>query len=171
VALSCYGLVLSAVAPASVGVTAVRASASPPGFARGPQLEEGRGGSRAEPSPASAPAVVMEDPRPPRPSSGPTRHDPAAIRAIIRNAFVEAGQDPEAAIRVAMCESSLREDAIGDGGDAVGLFQWHIGPWLQHSRRLFRRDVGDLRADPVMASLVTASTVQLQGWGIWTCQP
>lgn len=105
------------------------------------------------------------------PAARAHQHSEAEVLAIIRNAAVEFGVDAGDMIAVARCESSLNELAVGDGGDALGLFQWHRGPFLQHARELFHADVVDLRTDPVVASLVTAFTVSRQGWGIWSCKP
>ena len=170
-ASSCLTLALSAATSAVVrdgpgptvlsDVAAVRASSA----------ESARHRDREDPSPASETADVMETARP----SGittqvtPSRDEPARILAIIRNAFAEQGLDADKAIAVATCESSLRPSAIGDSGAAVGLWQWHLAPWTQHATRLFKREVGDLRADPVVSSMVTAYVVSRQGWGIWTC--
>lgn len=103
------------------------------------------------------------------PASSGTAPTPAAILAIIRNAAHEFGQDAEAMIAVARCESSLRPDVLGDGGAAAGLWQFHLPTWTANARRLFGRDVGDLRMDPVKSSLVAAYMwSQHQQWQ-WTC--
>lgn len=94
----------------------------------------------------------------------------AAVEAIIRNAAVEFGQDPEAMIAVARCESSLRSDAVGDGGAAVGLFQFHRATFTTNARRLFGHEVDEhQRLDPVTSSLVAAWMWSIGQRGQWTC--
>lgn len=118
-----------------------------------------------DPSPASeSPAV---SPKAPQTTS---RDDPAAILAIIRNAAIEFGQDPDAMIAVARCESSLRSDAVGDGGAAVGLFQFHRETFTANARRLFGHEVDEHeRLDPVTSSLVAAWMWSIGQRGQWTC--
>src|SRR6267378_5420953 len=76
------------------------------------------------------------------------------IPEIIDAAAVEFHQSPEVMKRVAWCESSYRPAVVGDGGLAVGLFQFHPDTWSEASRFLGYTE--DLRADPVAASRVAA---------------
>jgi hypothetical protein len=68
---------------------------------------------------------------------------PATWDDIIRYEAKKQGVSPLLALAVARKESSMRPDAIGDGGDAVGMFQLHEGA---------ATDVGigpDGRSDPL----------------------
>lgn len=123
--------------------------------------------------PASAPSAS------PRMMVPPLRDDPALVvraysrsdvEAIIRNAFRERGLDADRAIAVAQCESSLDPTKIGDSGQSVGLWQFRLPTWSAAARRLFGRDVGDLRADPIVASMVAAAKIAYDGdWAAWSC--
>jgi len=106
--------------------------------------------------------------RPDSPATAPAR-TVDAILAIIRNAAVEASQDPEAMIEVARCESALDPNAIGDSGDAAGIWQFHLATWTANARRLFGHDVGDLRLDPARSSMVAAYRWSIGQKGAWTC--
>lgn len=46
----------------------------------------------------------------------------------------EHGVDPETALAVAMCESSLNPKAIGDNGDSLGLWQINSPSWPEVTR-------------------------------------
>lgn len=116
-----------------------------------------RAGSTSPSSTGSARAITV-----------PRSYPRADVAAIIRGAFAARGLDADRAVAVATCESHLDPAAIGDHGEAVGLWQWHLAPWQQHAREVLGRS-DDLRADPVLSSVVTAATVARQGWGIWTC--
>lgn len=91
------------------------------------------------------------------------------ILAVITNAAVEYGQDPARMIAVARCESSLDVNAVGDQGAAVGLWQFHLPTWTANARRVFGRDVGDLRTDPVRSSVVAAWMWSVGQSYQWTC--
>lgn len=74
-----------------------------------------------------------------------TRGD-SAVPAIIRIECARYGIAMPFALCVADWESRFDPQAVGDGGDAIGLYQFHLGTW-----RRFRNEMGlgteDLRAD------------------------
>ncbi len=89
------------------------------------------------------------------------------IVLIIRNAAHEYGVDPERALVVAWCESSYDPYAVNAVSGATGLWQWLLPTWDANARRVFGRDVGDLRTDPLRSSIVAMSKVAREGWGAW----
>lgn len=109
------------------------------------------------------------------------RHAPCSripdhkVAHIIRCSAKRFGVDPEAAIAVARCESSLRPSAIGGtGGNYYGLFQHHRDYWAGrwalwgvHGRWRVPNDPLDALAN----ALVTMRMVRAVGWGPWECQP
>ncbi len=108
----------------------------------------------------SAPTVVLS------PRDDPA---PASPEGLVRRAAELYGVDPDYAIAIVRCESSLRTDAVGDSGAALGLWQFHLPTWEANARRVFGRDVGDLRADPLASSLVASwMLARGQAWQ-WTC--
>jgi soluble lytic murein transglycosylase-like protein len=74
-----------------------------------------------------------------------TRGD-SAVAAIIRIECGRYGIPEQFALCVADQESRFDPRAVGDRGDAIGLYQFHLGTW-----RRFRNEMGlgpeDLRAD------------------------
>jgi soluble lytic murein transglycosylase-like protein len=78
------------------------------------------------------------------------RGDPA-VAAIIRIECQPYGVPQDFALCVANHESRLDPQAIGDHGDAVGLYQFHLGTW-QHFRARMGLPVDDLRDDARQAS-------------------
>jgi transglycosylase-like protein with SLT domain len=89
------------------------------------------------------------------------------IPEVIGAAAAEFDQDPVLLTRVAFCESTLRPAVIGDGGLAVGLFQFHPDTWREESRFLGYTE--DLRAYPVAASRVAAFMFSRGLQHRWTC--
>lgn len=97
---------------------------------------------------------------------------PHANALIIREAAAEFGADPEVMLRRARCESYDRLDhnAIGDGGRAIGVFQWHAESFLFIARLsglgYDLRQYGDVTAQSRLAAWAEAN-----GWGHWwTCR-
>ena len=84
--------------------------------------------------------------RPLEPSGIEPARGGEAVRAIIRIECRHSGVSADFALCVAQRESGLDPGAIGDHGEAVGLYQFHPGTW-----RRFRAEMGlpldDLRAD------------------------
>ena len=85
-------------------------------------------------------ATPLEPPR-----MGWSRGDPA-VAAIIRIECRSHGIPEEFALCVADHESRFDPQAIGDHGDAVGLYQFHLGTW-QHFRSRMGLPLDDLRLD------------------------
>jgi soluble lytic murein transglycosylase-like protein len=74
-----------------------------------------------------------------------SRGDPA-VAAIIRIESRHYGIPEAFALCVADHESRFDPQAIGDHGDAVGLYQFHLGTW-QHFRSRMGLPLDDLRLD------------------------
>lgn len=116
-----------------------------------------------------APAVVASVEYPERAIPLPRKYNrPLDVPEVIEAAAVEFGQDPSRMLRVAVCESSLRPAVVGDGGEALGLYQFHLPIWGELAPRLGY--VGDLRADPVAASRVAAYAFSIGRANAWTCR-
>jgi hypothetical protein len=81
-----------------------------------------------------------------------SRGDPA-VAAIVRIECQRLGVPESFALCVADHESRFDPQAIGDHGDAVGLFQFHLGTW-QHLRTRMGLPPDDLRLDAREASRV-----------------
>jgi len=73
------------------------------------------------------------------------RGDPA-VAAIVRIECLPYGVPEAFALCVADHESRFDPQAIGDHGDAVGLYQFHLGTW-QHFRSRMDLPLDDLRRD------------------------
>lgn len=73
------------------------------------------------------------------------RGDPA-VAAIVRIECRRYGVPEEFALCVADHESRFDPQAIGDHGDAVGLYQFHLSTW-QHFRTRMDLPIDDLRLD------------------------
>jgi soluble lytic murein transglycosylase-like protein len=92
-----------------------------------------RAGFAAQASPLEPPQVAWQ------------RGDPA-VAAIIRIECARFGVPESFALCVADRESRLDPQAIGDHGDAVGLYQFHLSTW-QHFRARMGLPADDLRRD------------------------
>ena len=71
---------------------------------------------------------------------------PLTPQEIVTELALNAGQDPAFCTCIVQRESSWDIAAIGDGGKAVGLWQWHIKSW-QFVRRKMGLPGTDLRMD------------------------
>jgi soluble lytic murein transglycosylase-like protein len=95
-----------------------------------------------------------------------SRGDPA-VAAIIRIECRPYAIPAEFALCVADHESRFDPQAIGDHGDAVGLYQFHLGTW-QHFRTRMGLPADDLRLDAREAAR-TACWAFANGFqGRWT---
>ena len=100
------------------------------------------------------------------------REDPSApivlldVEAIIRAAAAEFGVDPDELVALAMCESTLRIDAVGHAQE-IGLFQWRPRTWESNAPRL-GYTILDL-TDPVAQARLTALVLREDGGWRWTC--
>jgi hypothetical protein len=73
----------------------------------------------------------------------------------------EAGLD-----RVANCESGANPYAIGDGGAAVGIFQWHPDSWAQWADPI---DLAKGRQNSWASANETARLISMGYWRMWSC--
>ena len=94
-----------------------------------------------------------------------------AIERIIRAAALGHGVDPDVMLNVARCESGpdIDVNAIGDGGLALGPFQFHTKSFMWLSRisglGYELRDVADVEAQADVAAWAFAN-----GWAhLWSC--
>jgi hypothetical protein len=123
-------------------------------------------------APPEWPPIV--DPTPtPVPTATPTPVlEVAPGAALTREQMYEvlrrAGWPPEEwerARAVAWCESRWRPDAVGDGGDSLGLFQlW--GGWFA-----WAGVSAEQWADPVVNAAVALRVWETHGWEEWACRP
>lgn len=123
--------------------------------------------------PASAPSAS------PRTMVAPLRDDPALVlaaraspvpRSLVVAIAVEHGLDGDHFADVMFCESSFRPDAIGDGGRAVGIAQFHAPTWASSSRRYYGMELAPAtRLDAELALLVAARKWAAEGPWAWTC--
>lgn len=90
------------------------------------------------------------------------------VRDIITSAATEFGVDPQTMLRVAFCESSFRPEIVGDGGRAVGIFQFHLPFWGEVAHKVGY--TSDLRHDPLAASRVAAYAFSVGLAHRWTCR-
>lgn len=91
--------------------------------------------------------------------------DETAMRAIVGAAGFA---DPDAAIRVARCESSFNPGAVGGAGE-LGL--WQIHPiHFEYIRATFGSDV-DITDPSVNAWYAARLSAGGTDWSHWSCQP
>lgn len=116
-----------------------------------------------------APALITQDP-------AAFLAVPVAARATIvpRSLVVAVGDrygiGGERFADVMFCESSFRPDAIGDGGAAVGIAQWHERTWAASTRRYYGMELAPaMRLDPELALLVAARKWAAEGPWAWSC--
>lgn len=133
--------------------------------------------------PPARAALVEDDPRPnaragyeAEPAELIRTHPPVAVRATpVPRTFVVAiaerhGVDGARFADVMHCESSLRPDAIGDGGAAVGIAQFHAPTWASSTRRYYGAELAPaMRLDPEIALEVAARKWAAEGPWAWTC--
>jgi soluble lytic murein transglycosylase-like protein len=94
------------------------------------------------------------------------RGDPA-VAAIVRIECAHFGVPEDFALCVADRESRLDPQAIGDHGNAVGLYQFHLSTW-QHFRARMGLPADDLRHD-ARAAARTACWAFAHGFQLrWT---
>lgn len=98
------------------------------------------------------------------------------LRELAEAAIRQEGDSPLSRDElVAMClvESNGNPDAVGDGGKAVGLFQFHAGTWKDHTHSpLSRRDpfasfVVAIRYAKRGARLCATHQVAPTRWVLW----
>lgn len=91
--------------------------------------------------------------------------DAAAIIAIIHDRAAAYGQSGAAMQRLAMCESRLNPNAVGDRGQSIGLFQINDNGLFS----LFRQWGYTDRTDPWQASEFTARALAAGMRNHWHC--
>ena len=95
-----------------------------------------------------------------------------SVEQIIRAAALRHGVDPDVMVRVARCESgpTIDVNAIGDGGLALGPFQFHAESWMFLVRAsglpYTLREIGHVEAQAEVASWAFANGYA--SW--WTCR-
>lgn len=95
----------------------------------------------------------------------------AGIVIIIRLLAMLYGVNPDYAVCIAQHESEFDQFAIGDSGEAAGLWQWHepsIRLAMAHGRLAWDWErQGDPRLDVVM-STAAAMEAMSGGWDWWS---
>jgi hypothetical protein len=92
---------------------------------------------------------------------------PAEIEAIIRDAAVRQGADPEQLLRVAWCESRFNPGAYNASG-ASGLFQFMPRTWTFNSARAGYEGASPF--DPVASANVAAWMFARGSANLWSCR-
>lgn len=111
----------------------------------------------------SSPAAASTGPSGSAGGAAPSR---AEVEAYIRKSAISQNIDPDQAVRVAMGETGLNAQAIGDKGTSFGVFQLHYGGLAEAYERLTKHKVSDFRywQDQVDFSMAAARS---QGWTPW----
>jgi len=89
-----------------------------------------------------------------------------AIKTLIVFCALTYGVNPALALRICELESDFNVTAVGDQGDAVGLWQWHKPSW-EVVRRHMGKPTTDLRADPVESTETAMYAMGEMGLGRW----
>ena len=74
--------------------------------------------------------------------------------------------DPNYASCIVAHESEWNPNAVGDDGQAVGLWQWHLDSW-EYVRKRMGKDTTDLRADPFASSMTALFAIGRLDLGSW----
>ena len=111
--------------------------------------------------------TTIVTPEPPR--AEPVARSRSSIEAIIVEAALRRGADPDTLVRVAKCESGLRPDAVGDHGASLGLYQFHrpSGTWAANAPRYGWYDASPF-APYAAADVAAAMFAEWKAW-MWTC--
>jgi len=89
-----------------------------------------------------------------------------AVILLIRVLAPLYGVDPDLALVICRRESAFDPRAIGDGGAAHGLWQWHIDSW-EHVRYRMGRSLDDRRFDALESTetaLYAMGVLHLYRW-------
>ena len=95
----------------------------------------------------------------------------AQIIEMIRMQASVFGVDAGLAIQICRLESGFNPDAVGDNGDAVGLWQWHKGSW-NYVRQRMDRPIDWPREDPwesTLTAMYAMGVLNLYHW--WATFP
>jgi len=95
-----------------------------------------------------------------------------AIKALIVFFALTYGVNPALTLRICELESDFDAAAIGDNGEAVGLYQWHSdpddrGPWETVRYHMGRDSDPDLRYDPRENTETAMYAIGVMGLGHW----
>lgn len=90
------------------------------------------------------------------------QHSLLAIRLAARTWGVDEGWLDQ----IALCESTWTPSAVGDDGEAVGLFQWHEDTWAAFANAL---DRSKGRENAWAAAFEAAKAVREGHAAWWTC--
>jgi hypothetical protein len=110
------------------------------------------------------------------PCAGDTQpHGPiVGLQEMVRMLAVEQGVDAERALETVRLESQWDPSAVGDEGDAVGLWQWHgaesVNTWAWACELTGHAAWADdaNRADALKSTIVALDMIAA-GWGhLWT---
>ncbi len=77
------------------------------------------------------------------------------------------GVSPEYAACVCQAESHYEVRAVGDGGRALGLWQWHVPAWTETRLAMGLDPDPALRADPTEATLTAMYAMGVEGRYDW----
>lgn len=88
------------------------------------------------------------------------------IEVMIRALAPCYGVDPDFAVEIARLESSFRPKVVGDGGLAVGLWQWHYQSWV-HVRSKMGLSVEDERDDAFESTITALYAIGQLGLARW----
>jgi soluble lytic murein transglycosylase-like protein len=91
------------------------------------------------------------------------------IATIITLSAQFYGVPPEYAMCIAQAESNLDPSAVGDNGDALGLYQWHVAAWTETRAKMGLDPDPALRADPYEATNTAMYAMGvLHDWYKWS---
>jgi hypothetical protein len=88
------------------------------------------------------------------------------IEVMIRALALRYGVDPDFAVEIVKLESSFRPKAVGDGGLAVGLWQWHFQSWV-HVRTRMNLPTEDERDDAFESTITALYAIGRLGLARW----
>ena len=106
------------------------------------------------------PTSKAEAPTPPVPITQPT------VQELIGKYAVMNGLSEQKLLLIAKCESGLNQKAIGDGGKAIGIFQFHQPTWDLFSKKMGEElDIHSANDQARLASWAFAHGLESH----WTC--
>jgi len=89
-----------------------------------------------------------------------------AIIVLIHGLAPSYGVNPYVAQAICRRESAFNPLAIGDNGDAVGLWQWHLSSW-EFVRAKMGRSLEDDRADEIESTETALYAMGILGLSRW----
>lgn len=88
------------------------------------------------------------------------------IEAMIRALAPRYSVDPDFAVEIVRLESGFRPGVYGDGGRALGLWQWHYDSWV-YARSKMGLGTEDKRAYPFESTITALYTIGPLGLERW----